>query len=1204
MNCIYLSIFRNAFDHKKNRENRQLEIIPGMTIKNYLNTCFIPDDWQVYYCSSSRNVGKVLKPEEIENIVPLDGDGLVIMPKIAGGGDGGKNILSVVASIGLMMASMGVGSLVAGGSFMSSGFVGMTGWGFWSYAASIGVQMAGGYLVSQMTPTPKVPELQTESPTYGWNIQSTQGEGNAISFTFGTVRTGGQLLNAHVTYDGEKQYLNLLYSGGEGPCDYTGNGENENCTGIDEILINGNPASNYSDLEIYKRAGLNNQSVIPNFNDTYAEENVSTELVLGSDWTTKTTTSTAAQGLEVVIQLPALFKAGNDGRLKNASVQVQIDYKLNSAAEWTTLDTPTISGATSKPLYRVYRVDNVTIGQYDVRCKCIAKSGTDTTYSNTVNWYTLSAISYEDFQRPNLVLLALKALATDQLSGGMPTVTWEQIRSKGWIYNPHTSVYEEKLLTTPAWACYDMISRIKKYYNINTSVMDTVVEGIAVNRMDYDAFNEAATYQEEVINSRQRCLCNYILDETKTLWEALKELESVGRFKVIPRGTKYSCIVDKPVSTPAWMANSANTILDSFSEQFSDIAKRANSVEVRFRNKDNNYDWDTAVINADDYDDAATVPNPIQVTLAACTDWDHAYLEGAYLLRQNQLLTRTITSSHDIDAIGVQIGEVYYFQSDVTDWGKGGRIIVADANSISIDQQVYLASGKTYEVIIQHNNDTIEKRTVKGYVQTALFGMALGEGGQFSDVWVTRLDVTEPFTTTPAADEKYTFGETSISAKPFRVISITRDGDLKRKITGIEYVDALYEELADIPTPDYVTKAEITSLTVSEHTDNTGIVWLDVSWMPPRDVYNGARVEINGKKVADIKGFETSYSWQVEALGSYTVKVVTIDIFGNDAGDASKTYTVVGETAPGDVTDLDIAYKGDQVYLTWDIVEDPRSISYEIRKGIDINSASSLGRTTTNEYPIMGDGTYWVAAYYRTLYGVWKGVTVENSLDNTNVVAQYNELESGWQGTCVDTVIDELYFDDIENFDAIVSLDNSLKQLKLSSTATLGYYTIAASDIIDVLYEAKCTIIVDLGAITPSGTAAIVQINVGNNVGAYSGWTDFDNSQKYVGRYFNFRIKLTSETVGIIPIVSAFSFVVDMPDIKEYGNDVSIPTAKTTIIYTKTYHSIPSFIPFVLDSVVGDTITVTNKTLTSVDVEITNSGSYVAREIDYLVRGY
>ncbi|HYH04000.1 MAG TPA: hypothetical protein VEC37_12930, partial [Bacillota bacterium] len=526
---LHIRIFRHALDHSKDSEVKQLTIIPGTPIKNYLQTCLIPLDWQVYYSSPTKAIGKVLDEVEINSFEPVAGDSLVIMPAIQGGDSKGKNILTTVASIGIMMLSAGAGALVASSYGVGS---------FWSYAAAIGVQVAGGLVLNHFN---KPKSTETNSTTYNWgNISSTTGEGNSVPLTFGTVRTGGQLLTAHVSYDGEKQYLNLLFSGGEGPCDYIGNGEDLNCTGIKNITINGNPIENYRDVEVYKRAGLNNQSVIPNFNDTFADKSVNTELVLNDNWTTVTTDSNATQGLEIIFECPAgLYATNNNGGYDTASVRIQMEYKLSSTATWTSFNSNIqLDGATSKAVRGKYRIDNLTQGRYDVRAKCIYKSGTSNQFMTTVYFKTLSSIGYEDFSYPNLILLGIKALASDQLNGGMPTVTWEQTRSKGWVYNPITATYEQKPLNIPAWAAYDLISRVKKYCNISNGQMETVVEGIGVNRMDYDAFLEAAEYQSEIINGCQRCKCNYLLDTTETLWDALKDIEQVGRFKVISRGTK------------------------------------------------------------------------------------------------------------------------------------------------------------------------------------------------------------------------------------------------------------------------------------------------------------------------------------------------------------------------------------------------------------------------------------------------------------------------------------------------------------------------------------------------------------------------------------------------------------------------------------------------------------------------------------------
>jgi predicted phage tail protein len=972
---LFVLIVRNAFDPGKDREIRQLDIIPDAKIKNYLQTCLIPQTWQVYYASPRKMIGRVLNESEIDLIVPTGDDSLVVMAAIAGGdSDGdGKNVLNMVAQIGIMALSFYTGGAVAG--LYGTTMAGATGAAaFWSYTAALAVQAVGGYLLGKMTPASS--SSDSDSPSYSWGaISNATGEGNAIPLTFGTVRTGGQLLSAHITYDGEKQYLDLLYSGGEGPCDYGGDGENDNCTGIDNILINGNPIKNYQDVQIFKRAGLNNQSVIGNFNDTFVEKSINTELVADADWTTVTTESTAAQGLEIIIECPAgLYKANNSGGYDTASVSVQLEYKLHEPdgtdddSKWINYNADkspvTLSGTTPKAVRRKYRIDNLTQGQYDIRAKCTHKSGTSSSYATAVYLKTVSAVNYEDFSHPNLILLGIKALASDQLNGGMPTVTWEQTRSKGWVCNPHTALYEQKPLNIPAWAAYDLLSRIKNYGNISTGNLNIVVEGIAVGRMDYDAFKEAAEYQAEIVDGRQRCRCNYILDTTKTLWDALKDIEAVGRFKVIPRGTKYSCTVDRP-ATPVWMANDANTVLGSFSESYTSVDKRANSVEIRFRDQNNNYDWNTAVIPGDDYDKFETVPNPIQTTLNACTDWDSAWAEGAFLLRQNQKVIRTVSHSHSVDAIGVQIGDVYLLQSSVTDWAIGGRIVSATSKTIIIDQEVYLESKKTYQIAIRLADDSLITKTVQGFISNGMQVM-MADMDENSGVYSNALILETEFTGIPEADNLYSFGNTTVAAKPFRVISITRDGDLQRKITGIEYVESIYDELVNIPIPVYTKNTETIQTTANSHVDTSGNPWLTLSWTTPR-YYHGARIELNGKRVAKVDNTEDSIAIRLDSFGKYQIKITATDLFGVDIASASFEYEVrINDALPADVTGLSV-------------LED----TFILRDGTvitDVNVSFSRPETFYKAFNVYysSDGLQWTLAG-QTSSGFYKLKSIKNT---------------------------------------------------------------------------------------------------------------------------------------------------------------------------------------------------------------------------------
>jgi len=1275
-----LTIIKNPFD---NNSRAFKDIEPNKPIFELVRP-FIPDCKYEIILDD-----RVIPFEESKAIIPKDDQTLAIRATIGGSSSSNKNILSAVASLALAITTLGVGSLIAGGTFIGSGMV-ATGWGMASWLGALGVSLVGGYLMNLWFGA----DDDDSETTYDWgSVEANDREGGAVQMTYGTIKVGAsgqaQVLSQYITYDGSYQYLNVLLCGGEGPCDYTGDGENDNCTGISNIEINDNAIANYDDVIVYKRAGLNNQSIIPNFDDSYDVKSLSYELAYDpdeeSEWKTDQTYGVGA-GLEIVFQFPSgLYRVKDSGSLASTSVIIQSQYKLVADSDWTDWDTWTISAKQNEPLYIVKRLDNITEGQYDVRARCTSKSGTSTSYSNATYWISVATITYDNFTRPNKVLLAIKALATDQLSGNV-NVTWNQTRSYVYVWVPDDETnpwgsgsYIQKPANNPAWACYDIIHGCYRLYNINTSAYEYVIKRIAANRILYADFKQWADFCDEY-----EITCAYFVNETQTLWDSLSPLETIGRGKVLPFGTHLGVLANFPGDV-VQKFNYSNIIAESFQGEFVGQSDRANALEVSFLDADREFKRHYFPAYGTDYNEAETV-NPTSIFLQACDSLPVAWRHAQYQLRLNKYLYRSAKWQCDVDSISCRVGDVVGVTTPK--WGTGGRIVDVGDNWIEVEKTID-AFGEvidgvertplaTYIVKITLSDDTIITRTVRQLISCAIFGRAgytlESENGSitgtriyfteefandravatyiddttftvvgdltanfpadktdlilyagYGDMYQTTIvsssyngtlttvvcdnvpsDITEARWgfTKPDQYNLYSFGTNGTDCKLFRLTRIERHDDLTATLSGLEYIEEVYQDDTEVPEIESGADTGTVTVSVTEHTDQGGDLYLDIGWLPSRKIYYGALVFINGTQVAKVDMSVNIYSYKVADIGEYIIKIVTLDYFGNPFVNASKTYTVVGETAPGDVTNLDIAYKGDQVYLAWDIVSDSRSISYEVRKGTDANNASSLGRTSNNEYPIMGDGTYWVATYYRTLYGDWKGVVVENSLDNTNVVVQYSETESGWAGTCTDAIIDELYFDDIEDFDSIVSLDSSLKRLELDPSATLGYYTIAAADIVDILYEAKCTITVDLGAITPTGTTAIVQINVGDASETYAGWSNFNNSQKYIGRYFNFRIKLTSETVGIIPIVSAFGFVVDMPDVKEYGNDVLIPAAKTTITYAKTFHSIPSFIPFVLDSVAGDTISVTNKTLTSVDVEITNSESYVSREIDYLVRGY
>ena len=181
-----------------------------------------------------------------------DGDYIVVMPQIDG------KFFGIILTIGLSIATGGIAS---GAIFGIQSLI-------WRTVLSMAIGMIGNMLVNKLT-QPKADRSHTDSAqanTYGWGgAKTVTGQGYPLAVTYGRMKSAGLLLSRHIISDGEKQYLNLLYCAGEGEL-----------SKIEDIRINANPVSNYQDVQVDIRLGTNDQTVIPNFNDNYADQEYAT----------------------------------------------------------------------------------------------------------------------------------------------------------------------------------------------------------------------------------------------------------------------------------------------------------------------------------------------------------------------------------------------------------------------------------------------------------------------------------------------------------------------------------------------------------------------------------------------------------------------------------------------------------------------------------------------------------------------------------------------------------------------------------------------------------------------------------------------------------------------------------------------------------------------------------------------------------------
>lgn len=862
MEKINATVYRNPF-RPADRDVITLDLVPGADIDTYVARLDLPADVDF---SVSLN-GAVVPVDQRKIVIVGKNDWLAVCPAVRFGGDFMKGLLGLVLSV---IAIAVVGPAVAGFFGATAGTMAYT---FASAMGAAAFMMIGGALLNSMFPPATVDFGTGESSstqTYNWStMQSLQAQGSPVMVLFGTVRTAGQLLAEHVTMQDDKQYYNGLLCGGEGPLD-----------SITDIRINDNPVINYSGVETETRMGTNDQTIISYFGDTFDDQTLGYELNYTytgpGAWATHVTDGNAAQGLEVLIEIPnGLYHLNDNGDVESTYVQIEMEYRPEGGA-WTPWLTTSINEGKISAVRRTFRLDSLPANRYSVRARCVGKLGVksdnsiSTRYSNRVYWTTLSGIIYDDFSRPNKALVGVRALATDQLSGGRPTITWLQSRNNVWVWNPHLGGYEQKAATNPAWACYDLIHYCRRLTDHRTGLPAYVVRGDAASRLIYDDFLAWATFCDE-----KNLKVNLLVEKAQGLWKSLAPFEGVGRGKVLRFGTRWGCICDAP-SSPVQLFSMGNIVTDSFREEYLSMSERANAVEITFTNAAKNYQRDSLTVYGDGYDTEGTIKNPTQITLDGITSAEQAYREGRYRLNLNKYLLKTLAWEADTDAIACRVGDVVLVQHDIPLYGEGGRLVAATERVLTLDKPVLLQAGKSYQILVRLRDDAIVTRSI------VVPGV---------DTETTVLTVLTPFGPVPEKYDVYAFGETSKSVQPVRVVSISRSREQARQIVALEYVPEVYNEESTIPDLDLLPDGpwHVTGLRADLSKDKSGQMHLIASWRPNRYKYAGAAILLDGIRAGTVDAYASEIRIPISGHGSYNIEVVSLDVFGNPIGSASVT---------------------------------------------------------------------------------------------------------------------------------------------------------------------------------------------------------------------------------------------------------------------------------------------------------------------------
>jgi len=449
---------------------------------------------------------------------------------------------------------------------------------------------------------------------------------------------------------------------------------------------------------------------------------------------------------------------------------------------------------------------------------------------------------------PNTALIYLKLPATQIMNGSMPEITWKQSRASVYVHNGTS--YVSKPANNLAWAIYDIFAQIRKD-NYDNSFKNL---GEQKENLDYEEFAKFADFCNEISATG-----NWFLNRKRTAWETAQDVAASARAFIGIKNGKIYPYYDKPGNL-SQIFTAGNTI--SISGGLISKAERATCIEATFNDENNNFKETTLSITSDDSNDSS---NALNLTFAALSSASAVYNQARYLIRRNKYLTQTVNIEVGIDSLVSEIYDIIGIQSDIMEWGAGGRIYSVAGNKITLDTVVTLEAGKTYALLIRHADGILERKVPDETV------------GSFSTLNFT----SNPFAYEVLAGDVFSFGVNTFEVKPFRIESITRASDKTAQIEAIEYNENVYVE-GSAPIINYsLINAGINSVS-KVIKDNI----INLAWSAPNALY--VDVYINGVF------YQRSLSDGIAMPainGEYTVKLVPVAADGSQGEAFEETIT-------------------------------------------------------------------------------------------------------------------------------------------------------------------------------------------------------------------------------------------------------------------------------------------------------------------------
>lgn len=607
-----------------------------------------------------------------------------------------------------------------------------------------------------------------------------------------------------------------------------------------------------------------------------------------------------------------------------------------------------------------------------------------------------------------------------------------------------------------------------------------------------------------------------------------------------------------------------------------------------------------------------------------CTSRGQAVRVGRWLLYTEGRETEIVSYRAGLDHADVRPGDVLaILDRDFAGVRHAGRVAVGSTEALVIlDAPVAFDIGQRYFLLVTSHDGSIQEREV---LNTGLLGQE-----------ATSIPLVAPLGFIPQPNALWLIKATNLAPRSFRVLSVREQEETTFEITAVEYTEskyALIEQGLSFTEPPFIALpsgplSPPLDLLVDEQLYLDGAILASqvvISWQHSIDPRATAYF-IEGREPGTVgyrklgATIDPYFILRNARDGQWSFRVRAGDQLNGLSPWVTTTTNLLGlYQAPSDVIGFGLSIIDRIGVLTWSPVREHGAISYEVRYSPETDGSASWQTAatlrgdirTTQFQTAPNPGTYFIKAV--SIFGA----------ESTNATSIISQIPYGAYGNFV---IDVAQHPTWAGTKTNITIDSG--QILPTSLIIPGVYEFQSGDIGANLVSQVSFVMAATGirangfmsawpnladlpsldSTSSSGWDIGVEVATTEDDPALNNWSAWEPFaiSTYQARAFKIRLTLYSLDAGAtIPIVSAFSLKVDVPDRIEGQGGLTAPSTGLLVSFSPAFLDTPVIQITANNMATGDYFIVDNQSASGFRVRFFNSGGTgISRNLDWSAQGY